>query len=48
MDPDTSLSPEKLTELFGSSTGIRPVINMGFKEFVSKLQNIEELKEEEE
>jgi hypothetical protein len=48
VDPDTSLSPEKLTELFGSSTGIRPVINMGFKEFVSKLQNIEELKEEEE
>ncbi len=48
VDPDTSLTPERLTELFGSSTGIHPVINMGFKEFVAKLQNIEELKEEEE
>jgi hypothetical protein len=48
IDPDISLTPERLTELFGSSTGIHPVINMGFKEFIGKLQNIEDLKEEEE
>lgn len=47
VDPDTSLTPERLIELFGSSTGIHPVINMGFKEFVSKLRDIEELRGEE-
>jgi hypothetical protein len=36
-----------LVELFGSSTGIHPVIKMGFKEFVSKLGHIEELRSEE-
>lgn len=48
IDPHTSFTPERLTGLFGSSTGIHPVINMGFKEFVAELRNIEELRSGEE
>lgn len=42
VDPDASWNSERLTELFGSQTGIHPVIKMGFKEFVKNLQNMEE------